>query len=230
MAAKIPMPEKLTLKTQDGIDIAALYWPAEGRAERLALLLHMMPSTKESWLEFAPLLVERGFAALAIDLRGHGESKNPDDPTFDYRLFEDRDHMAKRLDVEAAADWLIAKAGLGRERMAVVGASIGANLAIQFEAEHPEVPAAVALSPGWDYHGVTTPDKVEKMGPEQALMVVASEEDERSYLTDRDLKEIRPDMAVKEFQGLGHGTTIFVNRPEFMTEVADWLSEKVPKG
>lgn len=222
------MPEKVSLKTEDGIDIAGLYWPASGRATRLALLLHMMPSTKESWLEFAPLLVERGFAVLAIDLRGHGQSRKPDDPTFDYRLFEDSDHMAKRLDVEAAAEWLIRTAGLGRERMGVAGASIGANLTIQFAAEHPEVPAAVALSPGWDYHGVTTPDKVEKLRPEQALMVAASEEDERSYRTDRDLKEIRPDIALKEFQGLGHGTTMFVNRPEFMVEVADWLAEKVP--
>lgn len=224
------MPEAIKLLTEDGIEIAGLYWPADGAARRLALLLHMMPATKESWSEFAPQLAERGFAVLAIDLRGHGQSRKPDDPTFDYRLFEDRDHMAKRLDAEAAARWLLDKAGLPESRLAVVGASIGANLAIQFLAEHPDAPAAVALSPGWDYHGVTTPDKVERMRPEQALMVAASEEDERSYRTDRDLKEIRPDIAVKEFQGLGHGTTMFVNRPEFMTEVADWLAGKVPPG
>jgi len=224
------MPEAVKLLTEDGIEIAGLYWPADGATKRLALLLHMMPATKESWSDFTPLLTARGFAALAIDLRGHGQSVKPDDPTFDYRLFEDRDHMAKRLDAEAAARWLLDRTGLPESQLAVVGASIGANLAIQFLAEHPEVPAAVALSPGWDYHGVTTPDKVETMSPSQSLMVAASQEDERSFRTDRDLKALRPDIAVKEFQDLGHGTTIFINQPAFMEEVADWLAQKVPRG
>lgn len=223
------MTENVEIMTADGVRIAAVY-DAAARPGPAALLLHMMPATKESWAEsgFTGLLVRAGFSVLAIDLRGHGQSRQTaDGRQLDYKLFGDRDHQAKMLDAEAAAAWLKEKAGVVDENLAVVGASIGANLAIAFAAAHPRMPAAVALSPGLDYRGVTTPDKVRRLGPDQSLFLAASSEDEMSFTTDRRLAEIRPDMLLKEFEGAGHGTTMFKNRPELMSEAVAWLRQKV---
>ena len=220
-----PMPQSVEFTTKDGVKIAGTFH--SGRAGGpAALLLHMMPATKESWDGFARLLARAGFAVLAIDLRGHGESRETaSGERLDYKLFEDRDHQAKIRDVEAAAGWLADhQAPLGR--LVVIGASIGANLAIAYAAAHPRVLAVAALSPGLDYRGVTTPDKVRKMASGQSLFLAASAEDELSFKTDRELAGIKPDAVVKEYDGAGHGTGMFAARPELMAELAAWLVQK----
>ncbi|MBI4457918.1 alpha/beta fold hydrolase, partial [Candidatus Uhrbacteria bacterium] len=160
--------------TSDGVTIAGSLFigPAGGPA---ALLLHMMPKTKESWAPLAEALVGAGFGSvLAIDLRGHGESLRQGDRRLDYKNFSDAEHQAKMLDVEAAVEWLMKERGARLDRAVIVGASIGANLAIRFAADHPEVPAVAALSPGLDYRGVTTADAVARLRPKQAFFLAAS--------------------------------------------------------
>jgi alpha-beta hydrolase superfamily lysophospholipase len=223
------MPERVTFQTEDGVTIVGHFYagPAGGPA---ALLLHMMPATKESWAGLADKLVAAGFSVLAIDERGHGESiTGPGGKRLDYILFSEREQQAKRLDVEAAADWLMRRSNTGRSRLVVCGASIGANLAIAYAAEHPETPAAVALSPGLDYRGVTTLDKVRKMRPEQGLFLAASEEDERSFVCDRKLAEAKPDAVVKEYRGAGHGTAMFDPQLELMDEIVAWLAGRASR-
>lgn len=45
-----------------------------GSGEHVALLLHGMMGSAESWWRVAPLLADRGYRVLAIDLPGHGLS------------------------------------------------------------------------------------------------------------------------------------------------------------
>ncbi|MFA6603490.1 MAG: alpha/beta fold hydrolase [Patescibacteria group bacterium] len=218
--------QEIVIETSDGILLSGSYsaGPLGGPA---ALLLHMMPATKESWAEFAAVLAARGFSTLAIDLRGHGRStRGADGRKLDYKLFEDTDHQAKIIDVEAAAAWLERERGIGKSRLVVVGASIGANLAIAFAAAHPEIPAAAALSPGLDYRGVTTPDQVRRFGLAQGLFLAASVEDELSFKTDCELARLKPDAVIREYQGAGHGTAMFSSRPELAGELAAWLANR----
>lgn len=55
-----------------------LHVDAHGSSARAAVLLHGMMGSSESWWRVAPLLVDRGFRVLALDLLGHGRS--PRDP------------------------------------------------------------------------------------------------------------------------------------------------------
>lgn len=226
------MPQSVTIVTADQVALAGLLWaPDQAQVlqygRRGALLLHMMPSTKESWANFAPLLAEAGFTVLAIDLRGHGQSQGSPTHPLDYRLFTPSEHREKRLDVEAARAWFEQEQGIAPVNLAVVGASIGANLALQLTAHFPDIPAVVALSPGFDYQGITALDKVRLYRPGQQLLLAASEEDNLSFRTNRELMEIKPDSYLHEFADAGHGTTLFVNMPEFMVKVALWLSDHV---
>lgn len=216
--------ERVTFLTEDGVTIVGLY-TAGTEGGPAALLLHMMPATKESWAAFTDGLVAAGFGhVLAIDLRGHGESTaGPGGEVLDYRLFEDADHQAMAVDVEAAAAWLVREHGAELGRLLMAGASIGANLAIGFGAAHTEVPAVIALSPGLDYRGVTTTDKVAAYAPEQRLYLAASSEDQLSYMTDKGLADLRREGTVlKEFDGAGHGTAMFDAAPGFLEELVAW--------
>ncbi|MFH1631494.1 MAG: alpha/beta fold hydrolase [bacterium] len=213
--------EQIRLTTKDGKTIAADFYPAEG--EKYAILLHMMPATKESWAGFAAALAGRGVASIAIDERGHGASEGGPGG---YKEFTEAEQQAKILDARAAWEEL-KRRGAVVEKTVVVGASIGANLAIQMAVE-ARMPAAVALSPGVDYRGVTTDDKIGKLADEQRVLLVASEEDETSFKSILKLGELKPDQVelVKK-SGIGHGTTMFENDPELFDYVVNWVAEKL---
>lgn len=211
--------EQLKLTTTDGATIAADYYPADG--DRFAILLHMMPSTKESWANFAAALAKQGIASIAIDERGHGASTGGPNG---YKHFTDEDQQQKILDVNAAWEELKQR-GATLEKTAVVGASIGANLVFQFMAENNTVPIGVSLSPGLDYRGVLTTEFGTQLDPQQKILMVASEEDAYSYQSVLKLDEGSEQLSSIQVRNLGHGTTMFENDPELMKRVVDWINK-----
>jgi pimeloyl-ACP methyl ester carboxylesterase len=217
---------KVNFDTSDGVTIFADFYTAKEPGGPSALLLHMMPATKESWRKFAMELIDRGFAnVLAIDLRGHGESIQQGEKKLDYIDFEDTQHQLKMRDVEAAVAWLEGL-GIGKDRLLVAGASIGANLSIVYGSEHQEIPAVVALSPGLNYRGVTTLDKMPGYDGRE-LYLAASEEDGHSFETNKQLHAAASSSTLKELSNAGHGTTMFEKADGFMSEVVEWVVERV---
>jgi alpha-beta hydrolase superfamily lysophospholipase len=65
--------QKISFVTKDGVTIVANYYPNKS-AKFAGILVHMRPKTKESFDNLAKFLQNQGYALLAIDLRGHGES------------------------------------------------------------------------------------------------------------------------------------------------------------
>ncbi len=119
----------------NGTRIAYIYRPASTKA---ILFLHQMNGRKEDWLGLMEKLPN--FTVMAIDLRGHGESGG------NWRKFSEADFLGMIDDERAAEEFLRQR---NRTVYAVVGASIGANLALLSDA-----PKVVALSPGLNYHGI----------------------------------------------------------------------------
>lgn len=212
------MSERVEFATKDGTKIIGDYYSV--KSPRGVLLLHMMPADRKSWVEFAGKLQKAGFQALAIDLRGHGESEGGPNG---YRNFSDSEHQASRLDVEAGAEFLKAR---GVSELHLVGASIGANLALQYLAEHPEVRSAILLSPGLNYRGVLTVPALEKVSEVQGAFFVAADDDAYSRDTVLELSQKFPfegRRLLKIFDAGGHGTKLFEAHPEFMEELIEWL-------
>ena len=227
------MNKRVELKTEDGAVIIGDYYRAE--SDRGVLLLHMMPSDRKSWTVFAGKLQEApvvesaafttgqaGFQVLAIDFRGHGESQGGPEG---YKKFSDAEHQASCLDVEAAAEFFKSK---GVAELHLVGASIGANLSLQYLAEHQDTRSAILLSPGLDYRGVITAPFMGKIRPEQGVYLAAAEDDGYSRDTVVELaKSMTQDekRILKVFSSGGHGTRLFEAHPEFTDELVKWLKK-----
>ncbi len=216
--------ETVTIKTEDGVEIIGDYYLAGAENATAVLLLHMMPSTRKSWVEFVGKLNEAGFSALAIDLRGHGDSLNKSDGTYvNYKNFSNAEHQSSIHDVEASVDFLKQK-GVGK--IMVIGASIGANLALQYASLHNDIRAAVLLSPGLDYRGVLTDHLPEHFQRGQAVYYVASSEDSYAVESVRKLYQETPDGVMKEekiFDQAGHGIDMFSREPDFEDQIISWL-------
>lgn len=214
--------ESLTLTTSDNVSIAADYYPAEG--DRYAILLHMMPASKESWREFATQLQARGITSIAIDQRGHGKSQGGPKG---YQKFTDEQQQAKIHDVRAAWQEL-ERRGATPEKTVVVGASIGANLTIAYLVERQAIPIGVALSPGLNYRGVLTDAAITELAEGQEVLLVASQEDKYSFNSSEQLHDKNPDQT--QFlpqKNLGHGTTMFEKDPDLLGQVVGWIDERL---
>jgi len=216
------MAEKIYLKTSDGVNIAGDFYPTKNKGAPAVVFLHMMPETKESWKNFAEKLNKADIQALAIDLRGHGES---DGGPNGFQKFSNGEHQASIKDVEATADFFTQR-GLALEKIFLVGASIGANLALQFQSEHLEVKASVLLSPGLDYRGVKTEPAAEKITENQAVfLATGGENDEYSAETSQKLFNMlkSKNKKIKILKNAGHGTDILENEPSVANEIILWI-------
>lgn len=211
------MPEKVSFKTTDEVKIIGNWFIAPG-ADTTVLLLHMRPADKDSWNEFAARLNAAGLSALAIDLRGHGESVEQDGKKIDYRDFPGGSHADCRKDIDAAMDFLNNN---GVKNIYVVGGSIGANLAIDAMARYGEMKKGVALSPGLEYLEVSAENVISKIT--NNLFLAASADDDYSYKSVKKLHELNPRTEIKLYDDAGHATKMFSKYPELMGELVKWL-------
>lgn len=218
--------KKITLTTSDNIEIVGNYYESSRSEAPAVILLHMMPATKESWSDFAMLLVLRGFQVLAIDERGHGESTMNGE--LNYKNFSDKQHQEKILDIIVAREFFKEK-GVVSENIFVGGGSIGANLVIKYMAENSECKAGFALSPGYDYKGIEAMPLMKKLNVEQSIYLVGSKDDydiPDSYKAVEDLAGVgQAQKKIKIFDTGGHAENILKEHPEFMEELVNWLFE-----
>ena len=210
--------KKVSFFTVDEVTLVGNYWKGSDTA---VLLLHMMPATKESWNVFADALNKEGMTVLAIDLRGHGESVKQNNNVLDYHRFSDAEHQATIKDVEASIAYLKQQ---GITKIYIVGASIGANLALQYQSEHPEIEKTVLLSAGLNYHGIITEPFARKLKGNQKVFLVAGTMDGTTSETVSTLSNlIKGEKQVKIYETSAHGTDLFNVAPNLISQLVDWL-------
>ncbi len=218
------MEENITITTKDDVKLSACYFQTENKKAPAVVLLHMMPAEKESWYDFQKKLAEAGFQSLAIDFRGHGESVLKDGETIDYQNFTDKEQQDKIYDVEAAVKFFENKEIL-KENISLVGASIGANLALQYQSENSNIKTSILMSPGLDYRGVTSEDKIKDLTDGQSVLLCSGgDKDDYSRKTIRKLfEEASVKKEIKIFEDAEHGTNLFKTHPEFQDYIINWL-------
>lgn len=224
------MNERVMFQTKDEVLIVG-DWRSAENPKGAALLLHMMPADRHSWRELQDELAKRQISSLAIDLRGHGESTKKGLGSIDFTDFTDVEHQESEMDVDAALRFL-QKKGFGTNRVALVGASIGANLALQAAVKYSDIPAVVLLSPGENYRGITTYGPAAELEPNQSLLTSGSAgDDQRSYDAAEKIVELAKSKE-KRFIPLtsaGHGTNMFTQHKDFPAAIASWLEDQFVK-
>lgn len=140
-----PEEQTVSLSTQDGWELAALYRPAD-KEKKTVILLHDLGKNKEEFSTFKSDLRREGFGYLALDLRGHGKSVNKGTAASFSREGVDNEYNKMTRDVEAAVSFLNKK-GVPAADAVVLGAGLGANVAAKSMSFSPEVSGLVLMSP-----------------------------------------------------------------------------------
>jgi len=126
----VPAPLSIALRAPGGPPLAALWWRAPAGAPGV-VIVPGLGSRKENHADMGAALAARGIAALALDVRGHGDSGGDlDGGCLD--------------DVAAALDELASR---GHPALGLRGSSMGGMLALAAAAGDRRVRAVAAICP-----------------------------------------------------------------------------------
>lgn len=197
-------PRQETLIAKDGFRIATTYWPTGQKQEGgVVVLLHALNGNQLDWGTLPKQLQDEGYAVIAVDLRGHGQSKGAAEEvetkpakgkskpaktgkaTLEAASLRARDFEAMvLLDMEAVKSFIYSehqKQKLNMNKMAIVGAGMGAAVALKYaavdwtKAPHSDGPvgnrtprgqdirALVLLTPDSEVSGLPLPDAIKTL-------------------------------------------------------------------
>ncbi len=145
--AVMTRPQRISVDLSDG-EIAGLHWPGEGKPP--LLFCHATGFCASAYTQMLSHLSAR-FEIFALDMRGHGRSALPADPTQlrSWRIYA-RD-IGAFLDCERRERWLLAGHSMGGVTAALAAEGRGdvAALALIEPVAMPSLLAMVAATPAW---------------------------------------------------------------------------------
>lgn len=203
------------LKTEDNIGIKATFYKGSKDSASI-ILLHMLDRNRNDWNEFARKLQNIGYNVISIDLRGHGES------SLNWKSFSETDFNSMVLDVKSAKSFL-RNQGVDN-KIAIIGASIGANIALNYAIQDEEIETIIMLSPGLNYRGVKTEETIKQF--KNPVLIVVSEDDSYSADSSKRLNSLSKNSVLKIYQGLEHGTRLF-GKTDIDKIIIDWLKDNL---
>ncbi len=203
----------VTFPSLDGTSLAGEFYESSSRAAPGVVLVHMLSRNRNDWHGLPDRLRDAGITALAIDLRGHGGSSG-----------SAGDLTAMIQDVRAATQWLATRPNVRPDAIGVVGASLGASLALLAAVDLPQVRVIGLLSPSLDYRGLRTDTALVKRLGSRALWLAASSEDPLALRT---LRDMAADTSGPREQvvssAAAHGTVLLERDGDVGRALVDWL-------
>ena len=135
------------------------------------------------------------------------------------------------LDVEVAMDWLLDQPATDKHHTAIIGGSLGANVALRYAMFNEDLAALVLLSPGITYKDLRTDDVMQKLGP-LPLRIAVSRNDPFAFESCKRLIEIRKEAGhstdTNELifcTGNLHGADMLKGVKDLPSILIDWLRQ-----
>ncbi len=151
-------PEEVKFEGGDNLMMAG--WKVPSKNGATIIMLHGYGGNRTAMLWHARQLVKAGYGVLMYDERASGESEGT------HRSYGWEDPS----DVQGAIRFIQTEAGDSRERIGIVGCSIGAQIALQSTANYPELGAVWADGPS----SVRAHDLPTPRNPIMALMTLGN--------------------------------------------------------
>lgn len=196
------------LEIGNPIKLKADYYKASSSNGRALILLHMLGRNKGDWQKFALFLKNKGYSSIAIDFRNKGNAT-------EQMLLQDVDSALKFLKEKKY------------NNIGIVGASIGANIALNFADVNKDIKAVILLSPGLNYRNVKTEGTM-KTYSGRPVLIIASYEDKYSAQSSKTLDKIaKENNKLILYSGAGHGTNMLLNEKKLKEEIYRFVKEKI---
>lgn len=232
--------EEVSFAAGDGLRVSGTYLnPCAETAVPVVVLVHGLCQERGEWVQkphdWVSPLAAQSVATLAIDLRGHGQSKRWPNGTIHDLCVQSRDLLVESkyrdvavgalydemvLDVRAAIAFALHEKKA--PSVALVGTSMGANAALAAFAVDTRVVAVVALSPSLDNRGIRTVPSVSNAG-NRPIWLEGAEDDPGAAETLRELARANPAVRTVIWPTGGHGNAIVGARPDEFAALIDFI-------
>jgi pimeloyl-ACP methyl ester carboxylesterase len=216
-------PQIAQVTATDGLKLVGDYYAAEnasGKAKPAILLLHIIGSNRQSWLSLIPSLLNAGYSVLTVDLRGFGDTGG------------EINWSTATTDVQTWLDWLRNQPEVRPDAISIIGASIGANLALIGCANDADCVTAIALSPGLVYYSLK-PD-INQLNKRSALLIASQNDQYPADSVKQMVNSASGDIGARIYPGSVHGTHLFEGsdkmRDGLIAAIITWLGEHLPDG
>ncbi len=207
--------QRVTFRADDGVTLTATWYEPSSRPGPAVILVHMLHRSRRDWDAFASRLASEGIGALALDLRGHGDSQA-------WGTGEPPDYSLLVQDVRAARRYLASRSDVQPGRVGMAGASLGANLAVLEASGDSSIASLALLSPSLDYRGLRIETAARKVaGP---VLLVASDDDPYALRSAHELQKAgggTRELIVPSHAG--HGTTMLGRDGDLPRALVDWF-------
>lgn len=224
------------LTTLDSMELVGDYTPPASATAPVLILLHGLGSGRGEWAPLVAAAARRGWGVLAYDARGHGESVGQLGQSVSYEdpRFGRNPQFWKKMigDLVQVTTTLQTRHGIAGSRIIFVGASLGANVALNAAGQLVGIPAVVLLSPGLTYAGIETENVVQVW--KRPMLLVAAAPDTYAYqsaiaLQQKALRKEKVQLLLLD-QGTAqgaHGVQLFDGKLE--EDILDWIAGVTPK-
>ncbi len=192
------------LTTEDGLTIHGTFHATDTQMPPAVVLVHDWGHDRTVWSEFAAELNARGIAAIAIDLRGHGESLSAGD----LESLSDEDVSAFPNDVRAAIRFLREREDIDGVRVAVIGAGLGANVAAAYATDDHLLVGLGLLSPTLEDRGYEAADAIHAFGNRSSLVITAKGDRGSAESVAVIRSKAAGECEVLEVDGADHGSSL----------------------
>jgi len=228
-APSVVEPDSVTLVASDGVKIAGYWFDCLDDDAPAILLLHNRGSDHFGWRSLWPPLQRMGYHVLAIDFRGHGESRKlaPDK----YEMVVQQDpavYHEMLLDCAAALHFLEHDKKVPTNRIVIVGGEMGCTLGFALMAQEPRLAAMVAIGPGLVEFGFQTRKLIEKYGTRPLLVVTTKDDLDRGPQATVDALRGKAPVQLEVWPGTQVRGTQMLGRGEVERVVLEWLRKTIP--
>jgi alpha/beta superfamily hydrolase len=158
------------------------------------ILAHMRPADQSSWYPFATELARSGeFTVMTFDFRGYGESTG--EKQFD------------RIDTDLQAAYEYMRDGLGRDRIFLVGASMGGTASLVVAARE-EIEGVVSISSPGQFPPLDAVETVDRISAPK--LFITAEDDVPAFRSQEAFWEAAREPKLQHiYGGDEHGTALF---------------------
>lgn len=216
--------------TKDGMIVkGTLYVPKTDKKPSVVILLHSLGGTQKDWANLPSLLTDKGYAVMALDLRGHGQSIYTRKMQRKYwQNFSDETYKKIPDDIVRGIDNLKNYKQINSSQIGIVGCGIGATVgAIAAASRAQSVKTLVLISPSEEFRGMNVLLKIVDFGT-HPILSLAGQNDRSSVAAVHKIKKVaQAENKIIIYPKAGAGLLLYKNYPTLKNEIVNWICEKL---
>ena len=216
--------DTIEFDADDGLKITGDMIKAD--SDKAIICVHMYPGSRKDYHKIMPKLADAGYSVLSIDTRGCPKGNTGKEKYEElYNKFSPELFKIIYKDVLTAKKFLIDKYKIDKNKVGLIGGSIGCSVVLMSAVEDESFNTLVLMSPGIDWAEIDNIDNMKNVGKRRILITYGDKEKDYADNIDK-LKNAATDeckIKVKSVKGNAHAGYQFEKNPEIILEIVDFI-------